>query len=129
VADANLFAVIVRKLEKLYGRPKPPKITDPLEIILLENVAYLADDEKRAAAFAELKKTIGTRWTAVEKIRPHPFSLDTLPANEKSPAAAPELHLSQARSGLSEIDWIISQAPGPGSCLEASEVVAADYPQ
>jgi endonuclease III len=61
VAESNLFAATVRRLEKFYGRPKPPKITDPLEIILFENVAYLADDEKRTAAFAALKKKIGTR--------------------------------------------------------------------
>ncbi len=48
-------------LEKFYGRPNPPKITDPLELILFENIAYLADDEKRAAAFTELKEKIGTR--------------------------------------------------------------------
>lgn len=51
----------IRKLEKFYGRPKPPKITDALELILIENVAYLADDEKRAAAFAALKNNVGTR--------------------------------------------------------------------
>jgi len=61
VTKSNLFHAIIGKLEKFYGRPKPPKITDPLEIILFENVAYLVDDEKRAAAFAALKKKIGTR--------------------------------------------------------------------
>jgi endonuclease III len=61
VPESNLFTAIIRKLEKFYGRPKPPKITDPLELILFENVAYLANDEKRTAAFAALKKKIGTR--------------------------------------------------------------------
>jgi endonuclease III len=61
VAESSLFTATVRKLERFYGRPKLPTITDPLELILLENVAYLADDEKRAAAFAALKKKIGTR--------------------------------------------------------------------
>lgn len=61
MAGSNLFTTIVRKLEKFYGRPKPPQITDALEIILFENIAYLADDEKRAAAFAALKKKVGTR--------------------------------------------------------------------
>ena len=54
------LAAIVKKLGKFYGQPKPPEITDALEIILFENVAYLASDEKRAAAFAALKKKIGT---------------------------------------------------------------------
>jgi len=61
VAESSLFTAILRKLEKFYGRPKPPNTTDTLEIILLENVAYLADDDKRTAAFAALKKKIGTR--------------------------------------------------------------------
>ena len=59
--ESNPFTAIIRKLEKFYGRPQPPKITDPLELILFENVAYLADDEKRTAAFNALKKKIGTR--------------------------------------------------------------------
>ena len=61
MTDRTPFTAIIRKLEKFYGRPNPPKTTDPVELILLENVAYLADDEKRAAAFAALKKKIGTR--------------------------------------------------------------------
>ncbi len=47
-------------LEKYYARPKPPKVTAPLEMILLENVGYLVDDEQRAAAFAALKKQVGS---------------------------------------------------------------------
>jgi endonuclease III len=54
------FVRTIKALEKFYGRPAPPKITDPLELILWENVAYLADDEKRAKAFTALKKNIGT---------------------------------------------------------------------
>ena len=61
MAESNLFSAIIRKLEKFYGRPKPPQIADPVEMILFENVAYLADDDKRATAFAALKKKIGTR--------------------------------------------------------------------
>ena len=61
---------IVKKLEKFYGRPQPPKTTDPVELILLENVAYLADDDKRAAAFAALKKSIGTRPAQILKASP-----------------------------------------------------------
>jgi endonuclease III len=52
---------ILERLEKHYGRPKPPVVTDPLELILWENVVYLAKDEKRAAAFAALKKRVGLK--------------------------------------------------------------------
>ena len=61
MTDSTPFTATVGSLERFYGHPKRPKITDPLEIILLENVAYLADDEKRATAFAALKKKVGTR--------------------------------------------------------------------
>ena len=66
----NSFTGIVRKLEKFYGRPKPPAVTDPVEIMLWDNVAYLADDEKRAAAFAMLKKKVGTRPDQILKASP-----------------------------------------------------------
>lgn len=61
MADSSLFLAIIKKLQKFYGLPQPPQFTDPLEIILFENVAYLVDDEKRSAAFAALKKKVGTR--------------------------------------------------------------------
>jgi endonuclease III len=48
-------------LEAFYGRPKPPSTRDPFELVLWENVAYLADDEKRAQAFTLSKKTVGLR--------------------------------------------------------------------
>jgi endonuclease III len=48
-------------LEKRYGRPTPPRTRDPFELVLWENVAYLADDDRRARAFAQLKKTVGLR--------------------------------------------------------------------
>jgi hypothetical protein len=50
---------ILNRLEKHYGQPAPLRITDPLEIILFDNVVYLADDQKRATAFAALKKRVG----------------------------------------------------------------------
>lgn len=52
-------------LAKQHGEPVKPIPKTPLEWILWENVAYLVDDEKRAKAFAKLKKTVGT---AAEKI-------------------------------------------------------------
>ena len=50
---------ILGRLEKHYGPPATLRITDPLKIILFDTVVYLADDEKRAAAFAALKKRVG----------------------------------------------------------------------
>lgn len=55
------FRPAVERLRKNYGSPKPPITTDPFELILLENVAYLVSDERRAEAFTLLRKTVGTK--------------------------------------------------------------------
>lgn len=52
---------LVNTLQQHYGSPTPPPSTDPLELIIWENIAYLASDERRAAAFAVLKRDIGIR--------------------------------------------------------------------
>ena len=49
----------LKALKRLYGKPTPPKVTDPFELILYENVAYLADDERRDEAFGRLRDRIG----------------------------------------------------------------------
>ena len=55
------FSKLVNTLQQHYGAPAPPPSTDPLELIIWENIAYLASDKRRAEAFAILKRTIGTR--------------------------------------------------------------------
>jgi endonuclease-3 len=55
------FWGVVGKLEKHYGKPEPPSTRDPFELILYENIAYLASDDRREKAFRELKKRVGTR--------------------------------------------------------------------
>jgi endonuclease III len=56
---------VIDQLQAHYGVQKPRKLTGPWEMILWENVAYLADDERRQQAFDILKKRVGT---APEKI-------------------------------------------------------------
>jgi endonuclease-3 len=48
-------------LRKLYGKPDRPAWTDPFQLILYENVAYLASDARRDQAFELLKKHTGLR--------------------------------------------------------------------
>ena len=55
------FPKLVDRLQQHYGPPVPPPSTEPLELIIWENIAYLASDKRRAEAFAILKRTIGTR--------------------------------------------------------------------
>lgn len=51
---------IVEVLRGHYGRPRRAPVTDPLQMILWENVAYLVDDEARAAAYGLLERRVGT---------------------------------------------------------------------
>jgi len=55
------FSELVDVLEQHYGPPAPLPSTDPMELIIWENIAYLASDQRRAEAFATLKRSIGTR--------------------------------------------------------------------
>lgn len=58
VTGAPLHRTIAR-LEKYYGAPDKPFPTDPFQQVLWVNVAYLADDARRAAAFKALKTGVG----------------------------------------------------------------------
>jgi endonuclease III len=50
---------IIERLEAAQGAPPPPPPTDPWRLVLLENVAYLADDERRDRALRMLEHEIG----------------------------------------------------------------------
>jgi endonuclease III len=52
---------IISQLAAHYGGPKPPITTDPFELILLENVAYLVSDDRREQAFKTLRQGAGTK--------------------------------------------------------------------
>jgi endonuclease-3 len=56
---------VVERLETQFGKLKPAKLNGPWEMILWENVAYLADDDQREQAFHTLKKRIGTEPTQI----------------------------------------------------------------
>jgi endonuclease III len=51
---------VARVLTRHYGPPEPLPTTDPFELILWENVAYLARPARRREAFDELRRAIGT---------------------------------------------------------------------
>ncbi len=61
---------ILDLLEAHYGSPKPPRLSDPLEMILWENVAYLVSDDRREAAFNSLKKRVGTKPRQILEAKP-----------------------------------------------------------
>jgi endonuclease III len=86
------LAQVVAQLSKFYGAPAPPPVTDPFEQVLWENVAYLADDEKRAAAFSALRKTVGLRPEDILKAKP-----EKLLAAARMGGMVPELRAQRLR--------------------------------
>jgi endonuclease-3 len=50
----------IERLEVHYGKPEPPEVTDPWEMIVWENIAYLADDKRRLEAMTMLRTRVGT---------------------------------------------------------------------
>jgi len=57
---------IVAALEKTYGSLWP-QVTDPFEMIVMENVAYLVDDARRHETFERLRLAIGITPDAILK--------------------------------------------------------------
>jgi endonuclease III len=95
------FASVMRALKRFYGQPQPPKITGPFDMILWENVAYLVDDERRAAAFAALEKDIGTKPQQILKA-----SDQQLVAVTKLGGMAPEARARRLRQIAELAHWI-----------------------
>ena len=67
---AGSLAEAVRLLEH-YGPPAPVPTADPFELVLWENVAYLAPPARRREAFEQLKSVIGTSPTLILARRSH----------------------------------------------------------
>ena len=63
------FTTLIDRLAQLYGEPAPPAVTDPFAMILWENIAYLANDAKRAEAFAELRAKVGLNPGDIRKAK------------------------------------------------------------
>lgn len=60
----------IEVLRRHYGPPARLPTTDPFELILWENVAYLAPPARRREAFELLENTVGTRPAAILKAKP-----------------------------------------------------------
>jgi len=92
MAASLTLARVVAILRKFYGDPEPPPVTDPFEQILWENVAYLADDQKRGRAFSGLRKTVGTSPEDILKAKP-----EKLLAVTRMGGIVPELRAQRLR--------------------------------
>lgn len=65
VAKLIPLTPLIDALADLYGEPAPPAAADPFDLVLWENVAYLVDDERRAAVFARLRDEVGLAPEAI----------------------------------------------------------------
>src|SRR5262245_50380548 len=63
------LAAAVDRLRQHYGPPARMPTRDPFELILLENVAYLAPPARKREALAQLAATVGTSPAAILKAR------------------------------------------------------------
>lgn len=68
-ATASLPGVVAA-LAAHHGRPAPPPTADPFELILFENVAYLASPARRLEAWSLLRDTVGTTPAALLAAKP-----------------------------------------------------------
>jgi endonuclease III len=60
-ATSGRLARLVRQLRAFHGAPVAPPTRDPYKLLLWEQVAYLADDATRLAAYRMLEERVGTR--------------------------------------------------------------------
>jgi len=100
--EALVLTQIVAELRRFYGAPAPPPATDPFEQVLWENVAYLADDEKRAAAFSALRKTVGLRPEDILKAKP-----EKLLAVTRMGGMVPELRAQRLRQSAQIVQILL----------------------
>jgi endonuclease III len=56
---------VVDRLAQRFGAPVRPGVTDPYEQVLLENVAYLVDDERRQQVWTALRQRVGIAPRAI----------------------------------------------------------------
>ena len=110
----KLFTGIVDGLKKFYGPPRPPEVTDPLSMILLENIAYLVSDERREKTFNVLRERVGL--TPPEILMAHQETLlEVARLGGMHPAARVEKLRRIAQISLQEfdgdLDGVLKQPP------------------
>lgn len=114
------FTGIVDKLQGYYGPPDPPKVTDPLGMILLENVAYLQSDERREQAFRALRERVGLEPPEILMAREE-ILLEVAHLGGMHPAARVEKLRRVAQIALQEFDGdlerVLKQPPAKAKKL------------
>ena len=65
MAERPGLRTVIAKLRSHYGSPQPLPTADPFELVLWDNVAYLASPPRRREAFELLTTTVGTSPRAI----------------------------------------------------------------
>jgi endonuclease III len=115
MSDAQLsLREAVEVLKEHYGPPAPLPTADPFELVLWENVAYLASPARRREAFEQLKRTVGTSPTAILAARPKTLEQVTSHGILKGTFAAKLRECARiARDEFAgDLDAVLRAAPG-----------------
>jgi endonuclease-3 len=86
--ESLTLGVAVEALRKHYGPPLHLPVSDPFELILWENVAYLARPKRRREAFDQLRRTVGTSPAAILAAKQEDLELITARGILKGTSAA-----------------------------------------
>jgi endonuclease III len=78
----------IQILRQYHGPPAWPPTNDPFELILLENVAYLAPPARRLEAFRRLQRDVGTSPDALLAASPQVLKSIAAAGNLKATSAA-----------------------------------------
>ncbi len=68
---------VLDELDGYYGPTPSPFPTDPFELILWENIAYLANDATKREALERLRETVGTRPDQIVRAEPEQLTAIT----------------------------------------------------
>ena len=98
---APSLKTVVRRLAKLYPQPEP--LTDPLAILVWENIGYLIDDAWRAELFAEFQKKIGLTAPRIANA-PMPVLSDIAKRGGMHPQKRAERLIEIGRLAIAECD-------------------------
>lgn len=66
MAARSAMREVLEELRRMYGVLEP-EVTDPFEMLLFENAAYLVDDAKRIETFRALRQRVGLTPAAILK--------------------------------------------------------------
>ncbi|HMG35089.1 MAG TPA: hypothetical protein VKM94_14210 [Blastocatellia bacterium] len=121
----SLLEKTITALRKHYGTPEPPISSDPFELIVLENVAYLVTDELRIRAFNKLRESVGLRPVDILAAS-HEQLLDVTRIGGMHPEKRVERLRQIAQTTLQEFDGdLAAVAAGP---LKRARVALKKFP-